>query len=823
MFKNYLLTACRSMLHHKTATIISIAGLALGLSCALMIFLYIQFELSYDNFHSNKNNIYRVLVQGTPRSSNYKSLYHSSIVHTLAPKLIEEFKPIGNAVRLSPQTVYLKHNELINEEANFFFTESSLFEVFDFPLKEGNPKTALSNNNSIVLSQEIALKYFGSKNPVGQKISFTIFNTSQFTFTITGVLNPIPKNSSLKIDFLASYSFDKLKGMLPGWTPLYTYSYVKFDWDPRYPGPMFSFYDKPPTLVKIVDALNKKLINVWMPDFFFDTLFSSWHFTLAPLKVSLFDAKKTFIEPSGKLNKNIHKRNWLLVHFLSGMGVLILGISCINAISLSIARSTSRAKEIAVRKLMGADRKQLIFQFLTESVLLSILSLIFAVSLVELFLPFFSKMTHQQLFLNYFKNWEYLAAMGGVVIITGIVSGLYPAFFLSSFQPIETLKGETLLFSKNLRKLLIIFQIAVSVSMFIFTFLFIQEANFLRNKPLGFNKEQIIFFKIDDRTIKEKYPAFKNALLELTGVARVTRTGMPVWNHGETGFTTVKCLETGISAQAKLILVDADYLDVYEIPIIKGDNFTSTQENFCIINDAAKNSLKINDIAYKTLIQEGEHTRQIIATTTNFHYQFPMTKTGPLVMLATNNYYGMSRPYISVKLLPDNQKDTIIKIRKIANRFFPELLFNYNYVDKEIEEIHRQKSDPWKNILKFSTWIYVFLAFLGLFGFAEYEIDQKTKEIGIRKVLGALRLEIAGYFIKQFAMIAIVANIFAWPIINFFTKFTSQKIEYPYSLNLELHFFISVTLYTFVFIFFIVSIQIYRAISVDPQNVLRDE
>ncbi len=828
MFKNYLLTAIRSMLHNKTATMISIAGLALGLACALLIFLYVQFELSYDNFHHNRNDIYKVLVKGTVKNSSGQSVYHASIVHDLIPRLAKEFEHIGSAVRLSPQTVYVRQNRLLNEETNFYFTEPSVFEVFDFPLKQGDAKTALSNSNSIVLSREMARKYFGSTDPVGQKMTFTIFNTSQFTFTITGVLEPIPKNSSLKVDFLAALPFVQLKEHLPDWMPLYTYSYIKFNWNKKYvvgPGNAKHYY-KTPTLVTIVDAFKKKLINVRESDFFSDTFFSDWHFTLEPLKVSLIGEKKNFIAATKEFEKHLDKKNWLLIFFLSVMGGLILGISCINVINLSIARSTNRAKEIAVRKVMGADQKQLVFQFLIESILLSMLSLVFAVSLVELFLPYFNKMVHQQLLLDYLENWGYIAAMGGIVLITGIVSGLYPAFFLSSLQPVETLKGESLNFSKKLRHLLIIFQITVSVSMFIFSFTFFKETSFLQDKPLGFNKNQIIFFKIEDSALKDKYPAFKNALLKLPGVARVTRSGHATWNFGTTGLTTVKCPETGITAQTRLMLVDSDYLSVYEIPIIEGGNFPDTQENFddfCIVNDAAKSILRINDIDSKTIIQEDNHTRQIIGAARNFHFQYPSKKIDPLVMVAMNNYYGMSRPYISVRLLPVDHQKTIIKIREVANRFFPEILFNYNYVDKKIDKMHQDKNAPWKKILKFFTWISVFLAGLGLFGFAEYEIDRKKKEIGIRKVLGAIRLEIAGYFIKQFALIAIIANMIAWPITYLFTIFVSKRIEYPYPLELEFPVFISVTLFTLVFTALIVSVQTFKAASMDPQDALRDE
>ncbi|MCP3876414.1 MAG: FtsX-like permease family protein, partial [Desulfobacteraceae bacterium] len=603
MFKNYLLTAFRSLLHNKTATFISIAGLALGVSCALLIFLYVQFELSYDNFHSNRYDIYRVLVEGTPKQGSDQLSYHSSISHDLIPKLLNEFPSIANAVRLSPQTVYLNHNDLLNEEENFYFTESSLFEVFDFPLQKGDPKTALSNNNSIVISQKMAIKYFGSKNPVGQKITFTIFNTSPFTFTITGVLNPIPKNSSLKIDFLAASSFDKIKETLPDWMPLYTYSYIKFDWINKYT--MNQKHDRKkivywsPTLLTIVDAFKKKLSNVKLPDFFSDAYFNTWHFTLEPLKRSVFGKKRTFIAPTNEFDKAIDKRSMLLVIFLSAMGFLILAISCINVINLSLARSTNRAKEIAIRKVVGADFRQLVFQFLTESILLSILSLIFAVSLVELYLPYFSIMVHQELFIDYLKNWGYLSAMAGIVIITGLFSGLYSAFFLSSFQPIETLKGESLFFSKKLRKGLMIFQITISVCIFIFSLLFSQETNFLREKPLGFNKNQIIFFKLEDAAHKDKYSKFKNALTNLPGVAMVTRSGLAAWKFGMTSISTIKCAETGMTGQARFMLVDSDYLKVYEIPVIEGENFPGSSENnnhLCMINEAARNILNISNI-----------------------------------------------------------------------------------------------------------------------------------------------------------------------------------------------------------------------------------
>ena len=295
--------------------------------------------------------------------------------------------------------------------------------------------------------------------------------------------------------------------------------------------------------------------------------------------------------------------------------------------------------------------------------------------------------------------------------------------------------------------------------MFIFSLLFFQETNFLRDKPLGFNKNQIIFFKLDDAALKDKYLSFKKVLMELPGVAGATRSSLAAWQFGMTAVSTIKCPETGINAQARLMLVDSDYLNVYEIPIIEGKNFPESAENMkdlCIINDTARHLLKINNITDKRIIQEGKHPRQIIGTAKDFHFQYPLKKIDPLVMVVTDNYYGMNRSYISVKLLPRDHKETILNIREAVNHFFPKTVFSHEYVDRKIEKMHWEKNDPWKNILAFSTWVSVFLACLGLFGFAEYEIDRKTKEIGIRKVLGATGFQIGGDFIRRFALIAIM-------------------------------------------------------------------
>ncbi|MCP4689621.1 MAG: FtsX-like permease family protein [Desulfobacterales bacterium] len=808
MFSNYLITAIRSLARNKMASGISIIGLALGISCALLIFLFIQFELSFDDFHTNRDRIYRVLQKGIRKTEARDEVYISSNPYELTPKLQGEFPGIESVVRLTPQIGVVKYGDRKFEEGNFYFTDPGFFGMFDFPLKSGNPDTALAAPNTVVLTEEMAEKYFGEEDPMGKVIKLKVYYMDQQSFTVTGVLRSIPRNSSIRINFLARKPFDLLKKALPRWMPYYAYTYIK-----------------------LIDGASEnqvaeKLSKLKMRDFYSDALFFEWNFILQPFKDLHFYNEANYRSVNGRSGNELLEGNLMLIFLLAALSIMILVISCINVMNLSTARSANRAKEIGVRKVIGADRGQLIVQFLTESILMALLSLVLSIALVEASLKFFNTMIHRDLVIDYANNAGYLISMGGLTVMVGLFSGLYPAFFLSSLHPVKTLKGENAPASITLRKTLMITQIVVSICIFIFSFLITREVGFLRDKPLGFDTERVIVFKLDDLGLGKKYPGFKKSLLGLPGVSHVTLSAYGTWGRGTVGFSTFSCLGTDAVNQQQLMLADPDYLRVFKIPVVEGENFPENKdaaENMCIINKAAKKELGFDDVLGRKLRHGGFFIRRIIGVVDDFHYRYPTEEIRPLVIVPADNYYGIRRRFISVRLLPGAEEETIAKIGDAVKNFFPNLIFQYAYVDKEIERMHAARNDHFEIALKFSTGFSIFIACLGLFGFAEYETTRKTKEVGIRKALGAGRVQIALHFVKGFVKMTIIANIIAWPISFYLSRRILAGIGYPYSFNMGLSIFILAGLTTLLLTALTTCVQTTRAASVNPVDALRDE
>jgi putative ABC transport system permease protein len=879
MFQSYLNTAFRSMLRNKTSTLISVGGLALGMCCALLIFLYIQFELSFDAFHKKQDLIYRVLVKG--EKQNREIEYRSSIVHELVDKLIndsvlrdsdpesianEQIIPhkkiqrskrlektfprflrtptlpgshyITDAVRMSPQSGTVRYKEHFFAEDYFYFTEPAVFRMFDFPLQKGSVDMALAEPGSIVLTQEIAEKYFAGEDPLGQIVRFEQPSKPPLSFKVTGVLKPIPQNSSMRVHFLATFPFEDLQSSLPQWQPLYTYTYIEFGGVKRRRRPtMFRtllqdlfIWDKPIHVAIVANDFKKELEKIRIPDFYADHFYTDWHFTIEPFQNTYFAEDRLFTSFTGNHVETLKKGNKLSVQLLFLLAIIILAISCINVVNLSTARSAGRAREIAIRKVMGADRIRLISQFLIESTLLSFLSLVLALSLVELLLPSFNHMLHRELATDYAHNWGYLLAIAGIALTAGFFSGIYPAFFLSSFPAMETMKGANLPASKKLRKWLMVFQITGSVCILIFTLFLSRESSFLRNKHPGFLTEDIIFFKIDKTNPEQTYLQFKKDLLNIPGVSHVTASSLAAWEYGITGLSSFSFPDTGQNAdktvQARLLLVDPDFLRLFEIPVVNGKDFyeaSENPENYCIINQTA---LKIfnQEATVGKKIQHGEKSvRQIQGVARDFHYNYPWQKIEPLIIISTSEYYGLQRPYISVRLLSEHTDQTIDRIGNTFQDFFPESIFSYRYVKKELDRIHQKMNYHWEMIMKFASAAAIFLAALGLAGFAEYEAERKTKEIGIRKALGATRMQICVAFVQQFIPMVLAANVIACVFSYLLIPKWLHIINYPWPFHMGLPVFIYSCSLTLLTSLLIVSFQIFRASSVDPADALRDE
>ncbi len=874
----------RSMLRNKTSTLISIGGLGLGMCCALLIFLYIQFELSYDSFHKKQDLIYRVLVKGEKHNSEIE--YRSSIVYELPERLLadiamrnsaiksisltrQDFKKnespiqknkhlensyprrnipelpgshyITDVVRMAPQSGYVSYKDKVFEEDYFYYTDGAIFRMFDFPLQKGNQSTALSEPGSIVLAPEMVEKYFQSENPIGKTIRFSARSAVPAVFKVTGILHPVPENSTMQIHFLASLPSEIEKGGLHQQHPLYAHTYIEFGGVKRRSRPtMFRtllgylfLWEQPIQVTLVANEFKRELAKILIQDQQSDSVYRNWHFTLEPFQDIYFAKGRVFTTYVGKHVETIKNGNLLSVLLLFALAFLLLAISCVNVMNLSTARSAGRAREIAIRKVMGADRRELIFQFLTESTLLSIISIVLALSMVEVLLPIFNQILHRELVIDYVNNLRFLLTIVSVALAAGFVSGIYPAFFLSSFPLLETMRGESISAPKRLRKWLIVFQISASACILIFSLFLTKESSFLRNKHPGFQTENILFFKAHHPALNKIYPGFKEELLAINGISHVTSSSFVAWEYGSTKLSTFSIFEaetgTAKKLQTQMLLVDPDFFDLYEIPIVSGENFTAIsdkRERFCIINQTARRAFTLEQSAGKILHQDDTYNRQIIGVAKDFHYYYPWEKIAPLVIIPEGDYDNIKRSYISIRLSTnsDNQATGVIKqIEEKFNQSFPDKPFSYSYVDNEIDRIHDKMNNRWDLILHFTSAVAIFLAALGLAAFAEFEAERKTKEIGIRKALGGSRLQICLGFANHFVPMILLANIIAWGVSLLVIPRILIAIDYPWSFLIGLPVFMYSCSLTMLLCLLTIGIQIFRTASVEPSEALRDE
>ncbi|MGD8428408.1 MAG: ABC transporter permease, partial [Balneolaceae bacterium] len=499
MIKNYLKIALRNLRKYKGYTFINISGLSIGLACCVLIFLFVRDELSYDTFHPYAGNIYRVVYSTSEdhQPTNANGSYGPG------PAMKQDFSEVVNFVRFRKvgqqgTKTFVKHKDKRFYEPRFMFADSTVFDVFHFPLVEGNPKTALSRPNTIVITQEMAQKYFGDENPIGKTLTADPYaNGNLMDFEITGVLNNIPHNSHIHFDFLASFVSQRENlNQFAGFQPVFTYVQLKAGASPE----------------KIDSQLPDFLHRHWTDD--------PWYtISLQPLlDIHLHSHLRSEIEPNG---------NIVYVYIFSLVAVFILIIAGINFMNLATARSAQRAREVGVRKAIGAHRSQLIRQFLSESLLISLISGLFALALIDLALPIFNNLTGKQITISYLHDPVLIGVFFGVLIVVGLLAGLYPALFLSSYKPIHTLKGTLKEKSSGgrLRKGLVIFQFTISIVMIVATGIAYHQLQYIQNKDLGYAKDQIMVIPLNNE-VRNEYMALKNELLQNAHILNTTTSSL---------------------------------------------------------------------------------------------------------------------------------------------------------------------------------------------------------------------------------------------------------------------------------------------------------
>lgn len=807
MLKNYLKIALRIFIRQKGFSFINIFGLAIGIVCCLLIVLYIQDEMSYDKYHEKADQIYRVGLRAFVNNNEFHGVVTSS---PMATALVNEFPEVTAATRIRNYGFpVFRYKDKVFSEERVFWVDSSYFDVFTVRFIQGDPKTALSEPESIVLTQAMALKYFGDEDPMGKSIN----SDNRRDYKVTGVIEDVPQNSHFHYDFLSSLvTYGDSRSPLWISNNFHTYFVLQEGTSPE------AFEAKLADLVKKhVGPQIQAAVGITL-DQFFDSG-GDWSFFIQPLTdIHLRSNLEFELEPNSDIS---------YVYIFSIIAAGILLVACINFLNLATARSATRAREVGVRKTLGSNKAQLIRQFLAETIMMSSLSVLLALVAVELFFPAFNNLTGKELSIPFFENIYIFPFLLGLALVIGILSGIYPAFFLSSFDPVVALKTETAGKSRRsgLRNALVVFQFTVSIVLIISTLIVNGQLRFIQNKNLGFNKEQIVIVeKTDD--LGKQIKAFKQELLDNPNILSASNTNGLIGNiFGNSAYKLA-----GATGEETHIIwtytTDSDFAKTYQIEMAEGRYYEEGRQadnQNAVINEAAMKDLGLSDPIGKQIVAIGptpdrSQTFTIIGVMKDFHFESLHYQIRPLIV----HYYGQEGRgrYVSVRVRPENIRDTLSFMENVWQKFASKQAFEYEFFDDHFANIYQAEGRTGKIFFSFSI-LAIIIASLGLFGLAAYVAEQRTKEIGIRKVLGAKISGIILLLSKQFTKWVLLGNIIAWPLAYYFMKKWLQK--FAYQAGISVWPFLIASLVVFTIAMMTVSYQTIRAAIANPVDSLKYE
>jgi len=775
MLKNYLKITWRNIRNNKIYSFINIMGLAVGMATCILILLWVQDELSYDKFHENYSDIYMTIpeLQGTKYYSNPLAL---------AAVFKGQYPEVRQITRFCSRFWLMKYGDRIYNERGALVDDDFL-KIFTFPLIEGTPETVFASRESIVLTERAAAKFFGSQNPIGK--SLLIDNDNELI--VTGILKDIPKNSHLQFDFLASMRLMGERG----------------DTSWSYEARTYALLEKNVSLQDFADKISGFVME---------------HDKRTNQRVILH------IQPLSKVH--LYSLNGtdpiLYVYIFLTIAIAILIIACINFVNLTTARSNTRAKEIGMRKVVGAERADIVRQFIGESFILSALAFLVAMGLVYLFLPAFNRIAEKQLTLNIAGNGSTLFFLAGIILFTGLASGSYPAFMLSSFRPTNILRRGKLQSGSGgfvLRKILVVSQFTATIVLIIGTIVMYKQLNFIRNKDIGLDRDRVVVISMNTE-IREAYKAFKNEIKQNPNVINVTAARRIPTNIGHMNpvYWQGKGPEDYVTMTDAS--VDYDYFETLGMQIIQGRSFSEEYatdvENYVLNEEALRMTGLESPIGKMFSCWEDEG--KIIGIVKNFHTSSLHSEIGPVIFTLSQRHGSHS--YIFVKISPNDISGTISYLEKKAGEFAPNNLFEYTFLD---DEFNRQYGNDQRRgeIYKYFTFLAIFISCLGLFGMASFTAEQRTKEIGIRKVLGASLADIIALISKDFVVLLFVSNVIAWPIAYYLMNRLLNN--YAYRTSIAVWVFIVAGMMAVFIALFTVCLKIVRAALSNPVNSLRYE
>jgi putative ABC transport system permease protein len=805
MLKNYLNVAWRNLLKNKAFSLINITGLAIGLASFLLIFLYVLDELSFDRFHEKANRIYRIhsdikfgggdlhlTLTSDPMGATLKNDY----------PLVEAYTRIFNS---NGAKLIKKGNQYITEQ-DVTHVDSTFFNVFTFRAVAGNTKTALNEPNTVVLTESAVNKYFGTTNALGK-----VLETDHTPYKVTAIIKDMPHNSHFHFDFL--FSMDNVDYQWGNFLSnnFQTYIVLKKGTDHKAFEKNFK-----QVIEKYLIPQAKQFMQINSMDEF-EKAGNKLEYSLLPLTdIHLYSDRF----PEFRANGNIQ-----YVYIFSAVALFILLVACINFMNLSTARSANRAKEVGIRKVLGTEEKAIIVQFLVESTVMVLISLIIALGIAWIILPLFNDIAAKDLSINHLLNTPILIFLVLLPFIVGILAGIYPAVFLSRFKPIVVLKGNanSRFRKSSLRSALVIFQFVISIVLIISTIIVYSQLNYIQTKNLGFNKDQVLIID-GTNALQQNFQAFKNEVLNIPGVSSGTYSGyLPVASsRNDISFSKSPVIDAKSGLNMQRWTVDYDYIKTLGMQITRGRNFSKefgSDSLATIINETAAQILGYDNPIGKKLYAYNDVnnpvTYEIIGMVKNFHFESLRQNIGPMSMMLGNSNW-----MASFKVQTADIQKLVSNIEHIFKRMAPGMPFSYRFMDESFDEIYRSEQRVGKVAISFAI-LTILIACLGLFGLVTYAAEQRVKEIGIRKVLGATISNIVNMLSKDLLKLVFIALLIASPIA--WWAMHQWLEDFAYRINISWWVFVAAGCTAIIIALATVSVQAIKAACTNPVKNLRAE
>lgn len=803
MIVNYIRTAWRNIVREKWITLINIIGLSIGIASCILIALFVKDEISFDRFHLNSDNIYRVYIEGVMGNNQIKSPFTSNV---MAGTMKDELSDVEFATRFyNVNRRVVKYDDKSFTEKNFYYGDEDFFKVFSFNVIKGDSKNLLKEPNTIVITESTAAKYFGNQDPIGK-----IIQVESKPYKVNGVCKDVPQNAHFHFDLIASISSTQTS-KITYWVQnsVFTYFKLKENTD------VIKFEEKLNQFVeKYVGPEVVQIMGIDLEEFVKSG--NSYGYKLQPIEdIHLKSNLQQEIEPNGNIST---------VYYFTVIAIFILLIACINFMNLATARYSNRAKEVGVRKVIGSSKRQLITQFFIESIILSSISLMVAVALVEISLPLFNKLTLKYLTIAYFSSWWVIPMFAMFACVVGILAGMYPSFILSSFKPVKVLKGNVNLGfnSTKLRSSLVVFQFIITIVLFVSTFIVYSQINYVTNKDLGFSKDQTIVIR-RAYDLGDNFEIFKQDLLQSPLIKVVsTSTSLPGCDFDGSTIQLEGSSRENL-VQFAMFTTDYDFKDVLNLKISDGRYFSKefpSDSNSVVINQIAAKKLGLDNPIGHRLIPPGINGKSkfltIIGVLNDFNIESLHTEIKPLCVQLKDK----ASVYLLIKLNTSELTKSINLIKETYSKYLPDSDFEYFFIDDNFEKKYNSEKKT-ATVFSIFSLLAIIVASLGLYGLSSFSVEKRTKEIGIRKALGASFMNVIKMFYKEILLLLILSTLIAWPIAYYLMNSWLQN--FIYKIELSVVPFLLASLFVLIIAVLTVGSQIIKSANTNPADAIHYE